>query len=158
MSTCGFFGPHFWDAILLQNAVSDDKDQAYSKIFDGTTEGGENELDSPAARFQVTAKFKTDTNQKEKKEPQDRVFAEIKSSAMLSLGKIEHSNFFGWLGNRTISFKERFGPRSRTYTTGPSSMAATLTGISWPFSSFAFVTLNTESTDEVTMNIVASAK
>jgi len=38
------------------------------------------------------------------------------------------------------------------------AVTTALTGISWPFSSFAFVTLNTERTDEANMKIVASTK
>jgi len=37
-------------------------------------------------------------------------------------------------------------------------VTAALTGISQSFSSFAFATLNTERTDEMTMRIVASTK
>jgi hypothetical protein len=48
---------------------------------------------------------------------------------------------------------------ARTHTTIPlRAVTAALTGISWPFSSFAFVTVNTERSDEVTMKIVASTK
>ena len=48
---------------------------------------------------------------------------------------------------------------ARTHMTTPLRVVtAALTGISLPFSSFAFVTLNTERTDEVTMKIIASAK
>jgi hypothetical protein len=38
---------------------------------------------------------------------EDRVFADIKSSAALSLGRIEHSNLSGCLQNRTLSFKKQ---------------------------------------------------
>jgi hypothetical protein len=47
----------------------------------------------------------------------------------------------------------------RTHMTIPLlAVTAALMGISRSFSSFAFVTLNTERTDEVTMKIVASTK
>jgi hypothetical protein len=90
---------------------------------------------------------------------QDKAFAEIKSSATLSLGRIEHSNFSGFLENLTLSFKEQLWAIVRAYTRSPSlTVTAALTGISLPFSSFAFVTLNTERTDEATMKSVASTK
>lgn len=89
---------------------------------------------------------------------QDKVAAETKSSATLSLGRIEHSNSSGCLENRTLSLKW-YGPITWTHMTIPrSAVTAALTGISCPFSSFAFVTLNTVSTDEITMKIVASTK
>src|SRR6266478_1719501 len=90
---------------------------------------------------------------------QDRVFAEINSSAALSLGRIEHSNLSGCLQNRTLSFRKQFKVTMPTYTKSlRRTYAAALTGISLPFSSLAFVTLYTESTDEVTAKIAASTK
>jgi hypothetical protein len=48
---------------------------------------------------------------------------------------------------------------ARTHMMTPlRAVTAPLTGISWPFSSFAFATLNTERTDEMRMKIVASTK
>jgi hypothetical protein len=49
----------------------------------------------------------TDTGQKKQAIPQDKVLAEIKFSATLSLGRIEHSKFSGCLENRPLSFKEQ---------------------------------------------------
>jgi hypothetical protein len=55
----------------------------------------------------------TDTNQKPKNHvrPQDKAFDEIKFSANLSLGRIEHSNLSGCLENSTLSFKKYFQAR-----------------------------------------------
>jgi len=62
-------------------------------------------------------------------------------------------------GKPILSFKKQLWTRIRTYTTNPWSVAnPSSTGISWPYSSLAFVTLNIERTDEETMKIVASTK
>ena len=67
--------------------------------------------DTPVAQFQTTATscmtLPTDTKQKKKAITQDKVLAEIKSSATLSLGRTEHSKFSGCLENRSISLKEQ---------------------------------------------------
>jgi hypothetical protein len=77
----------------------------------------------------------------------------------LSLGEIEHSNFSGCLENLTVSFNKKLWAINWTYMTiPPLTVTAALTGISLPFSSFAFATLNTDRADEVTMKIVASTK
>jgi hypothetical protein len=103
--------------------------------------------------------FLTHVSRKEKATRQDRLFAKIKSSATLSLGRMEHSNFSGWLKNPNLSFKNHLQTITRAYITIPfRAVTAALTGISLSFSSFAFVTLNMERTDEATMKRVASTK
>ena len=90
----------------------------------------------------------------------DKVFAAIKSSASLSLGVIEHSNFSGCLFRiPRCQLREVLLSDDLTYTTiALRTLVAAVTGISWPFSSFAFLILNTERTDEATMKSVASTK
>jgi hypothetical protein len=92
---------------------------------------------------------------------QDKVFAEIRSSATLSREAIEHANVLGCLrrsdgGNSQL--REAFiSDEPKTYTTTPlKTVTSALTGISLPFSSFAFVTLNADRTEEATMKSVAS--
>ena len=64
-----------------------------------------------------------------------------------------------WMSKILLSFRKQSSVIIRTYMTTPrSTVTAALTGISFPFSSFAFVTLNTESTDEVKMKVSASTK
>ena len=92
--------------------------------------------------------------------PQDNAFAEIKSSATLSLGTIEHANFSGYLENATVtlSIKKHLW-EIQTYATIPlRTVTSPLTVISLPLSSFALVTLNAERTEAITMNSVASTK
>jgi hypothetical protein len=90
---------------------------------------------------------------------QDGVFAKIKSSAALSLGRIEHSNLSGCLQNQTLSFGMHMQTIIPTYTKSlRRTNAVASTGISLPFLSVAFVTLNTDRTDEVTVKIAASTK
>ena len=79
-------------------------------------------------------------------------------------------NFISWknrtlkllrmtLNNPNLSFKTRVQTIIRAYTTIPvRTVTAALTGISLPFSSIAFVTLNMERTDEATIKRVASTK
>jgi hypothetical protein len=64
-------------------------------------------LQSPVLRWQTTSKTEvTEANKKKKGMiPQDKAFAVIKSSAILSLGRIEHSNFSACLENPSLSFK-----------------------------------------------------
>jgi hypothetical protein len=63
------------------------------------------------------------------------------------------------LKNPNLSFKTHVHAITRAYTTIPvRAVTAALTGISLSFSSFAFVTLNMERTDEVTIKRVASTK
>ena len=68
---------------------------------------------------------------------------------------MEHSNLSGCLESSIL--RSGLWKRIWTYKTGaePGGIA-TLTGISLPFLSFAFVTLNTERIDETTMKIVDS--
>src|SRR5580698_4549501 len=60
-------------------------------------------------RIWIRIKTKTDTIQ-------DKAFDEIKSSATLSLGRIEHSNLAGCLENTTLSFKKQSCARKCAYT------------------------------------------
>jgi hypothetical protein len=106
-------------------------------------------------------------NQKEKK----RKVGDTSSRQSIGQNQILR-NFISWKNgtfkllwlslekNPTLSFQEAvMMGDDRTHTTIPlRTVTAALTGISWPFSCFAFVTVNTERTDEVTMKIVASTK
>ena len=90
---------------------------------------------------------------------QDKAFDEIKSSAALSLGRMEHSNLSGCLENPTLNLKKQLWERKCTYMRTPVPGAiATSTGISFPFSSFAIFTSNTERIDEATRKSVASTR
>ena len=97
-------------------------------------------------------KNKTDTLQ-------DKAFDEIKSFATLSLGRMEHSNLSGCLESPVLSFKKQLWVRTWAYTMiSRVGSIATLTETSFPFSSFAFVTLNTERIDDATMKSVDSTR
>jgi len=57
--------------------------------------------------WEYTTNTENEHGSKQKILHQDKVFVKIKSSAALSLGRIEHSNLSGCLQNPTLSFKKQ---------------------------------------------------
>jgi len=86
----------------------------------------------------------------------DKAFDEIRSSAVLSLGIIEHSNLSGCLESPVLSFKKKLNGEEIDLHGGPA--ITSYRDLDRDFVSVAFVTLNTEIIDDVTMKTSASTK